>query len=297
MLTRKEAMEFLKKTLDIGDSIPEQPGPEKLTFINTFVKKYHLTIPFQNITHLADSDRNDVPNLEVIKEDILQKRGGLCYTNNVFVLHLLAALGYEVEALSGTCNPVHPDNHIAVKLRHVLRENDNYLVDVACGSPTYEAVCLDFTHESQIFTWGYLVCKFVKKVDRIERFHAKVNGEYLLPTALNSQKEIDWALYYHLDDIPRSIEYFYPSMHEVYANRFRKKITGIRFSGDSMSVLKTVKGDEGTLSVTSIILTPTEITRCVVERKDIVKYLHDLLPEFDSAVISQAVENWQNDIG
>ena len=85
-------------------------------------------------THLRNK-----PTLEEIKEDVMSKRGGLCYTLNSFMKYLLEALGYKAYHIA--CHIVRENDHI---LTVVEIQTVKYLVDVGVGYPTFEAIPLNF---------------------------------------------------------------------------------------------------------------------------------------------------------
>ena len=243
MFSGQEARHFLRKTLHL-----DSPGQPELPTLNLIIKKMHLKFPFQNISLLnKEIGTHDVPSREEIKNDMMRGVGGLCFTNNYFMYELLKALDFDVSLSGATCNLKHPDNHIV----NIVRISGMpYLVDVGFGYPTLQAACLDFNEISQVYKDTFLSYRFRKcENSSYEREHLQDFPTDFDTCTKSYSQPITWQRVYSFDLIKRDFDYFYPSMHEVYSDRFLKKFRLVLFTDKGMIAYREDKG-----SISKLIL-------------------------------------------
>ena len=211
MLNFKEAVHFLSTVLGVQYQ-EEKKQNDPLGFLNEIIHAFHLNVPFQSITLMSKPTHlRNKPTLEEIKEDVMSKRGGLCYTLNSFMKYLLEALGYKAYHVTSHINaPNAPDtSHLATV---VEIQTIKYLVDVGIGYPTFEAIPLNFEKESPIYQESFLEYKFTRGgPDRFTRMHKKVNGYEFVPS------DDLWTVIYTVDIRPRELEFFNQSMSLLYS--------------------------------------------------------------------------------
>ena len=202
MLSREEAALFLCDVLNVSTS----EDNDALTLLHRIVRAFQSHIPFQSVTLKTKllSDRTR-PTFKEIKEDVMAKRGGLCYTLNVFMKHLLEKLGYVVHHAISTIKS--NNDHI---LTIAVIRGCRYLVDVGNGYPTFEAIPLDFAKESKIYQHSFLEYKFSKdeNSDKILRWHGK---EFPTDTEVSN-----WRIWCVIDPTPRDLSFFDDWMSRIY---------------------------------------------------------------------------------
>ena len=127
-LTRDEAHHFLDDLLCPDRSWGEVLRRDPETFLGQLMAAYLARVPFQSLDALVT---REVPSLEQVERDVLCRRGGLCFTMNVFFKSLLDALGFE--AIFALCT-IHGDTeHGTVLVRGLGRPEDLHCVEVGCG--------------------------------------------------------------------------------------------------------------------------------------------------------------------
>ncbi|XP_041348735.1 uncharacterized protein LOC121368177 [Gigantopelta aegis] len=159
-------LENLLKLTGAKDQIPKRGLP----FLNAIILGFHMTFPFQNSILMAeDPTKRHRPTMAEIKEDMLSKRGGMCYTQNVFLYYLLQAIGYNVYFCPATVSTsvTNPYNHIVCLVKNVVTTDDVYLADTACGYPTFTAVSMQFDKESPVFKESFMEYKFIRHEGKI----------------------------------------------------------------------------------------------------------------------------------
>lgn len=101
-----------------------------------------LEVPFENLDiHLGRKIKLDPA--DIFEKIVINKRGGVCYENNILFCQLLVALGYRAEYLSARMvrgQAVGPEYDHMVLL--VTLEHD-YIVDVGSGLSPREPLRLD----------------------------------------------------------------------------------------------------------------------------------------------------------
>ena len=295
LLSEAEAVTFVcGKLLAFEDGIALQRSmkEDSLYVLNELIRAFHFKVPFQNIGLLAKSfGTQDIPTLEEIKKDGLTGVGGLCYTNNVFFCNLLQTLGYHTHLVSGTCNPKHPNNHIATVVNDVAELGDKYLVDVGCGYPTLQAVPLDFENESPIYRSIFLQYKFVKLgPGHYERQHLLNFGNERVISLQSTCYSEKWERYYDFEDVSRDLGHFKPAMTEVYKDRFLRKFRVLNFSDSSMTAVK----EFGWKCVELQFNVEGEPEEIIMEEEDtIVKAVSKRLPHCNLDCIERALTHWK----
>ena len=206
-------MDFVSDVLKV--CITKEKKDTPLQLLHQLILAFHETIPFQSVTLMAKPLHvRDKPTLEEIKTAVTSKQGGLCYTINTFMKHLLDMLGFIVyHAISSIKNK---NDHIVT---FAVIEGVRYLVDVANGYPTFEAIPIDFEKESKIYRHLFLVYKFVKEQGsrNILRMHKK---EDFRPTtsSVTTGTSDSWRIACVIDPMPRDISFFNEPMSLVYSS-------------------------------------------------------------------------------
>ena len=101
MLTKVEAIRFVTNVLNIEE--PEDAiNRNKYDFLCQLCCSIQ-NIAFQNVTLIAVplSDRRR-PTVDEVKSALLEGKGEICYTLNLFMFHLLITLGYDACLNSAT---------------------------------------------------------------------------------------------------------------------------------------------------------------------------------------------------
>ncbi len=206
MLSFEEAFEYSSDILKI--SITGGKGSYSLKLLNQLIQASHEIIPFQSVTLMAKPlHERKKPTIDEVKSAVVSKQGGLCYTVNSFMKHLLDGLGFEVYHASSTIK--HTNDHIVTI---AVIEGLRYLVDVGNGYPTFEAILIDFEKESKIYCHSFLEYKFVKEEgsDKILRLHKK--GDF---RCINTHT--CWRTACIIDTTPRDDTFFDKPMSHIYS--------------------------------------------------------------------------------
>ena len=119
----------------LGDSGPRTPT---LATLNRVIGAHACAIPFENLDILLGHA------ISLRPEDIEAKlvhagRGGYCFEQNTLLLHVLRALGFEVEPLSARVRIGAPRTFTPPRTHLVLRvelHGESWLVDVGVGALT-----------------------------------------------------------------------------------------------------------------------------------------------------------------
>ena len=234
MLSEEEAIHFVVNVLEIPKPLEKKrENPHGL--LNELILSFLGTIPFQSmgLMSLKPEDRH-LPTLAEIRKDVMSGVGGLCYTLNTFMKFLLQALGYDVYFVAS--NIGYPNNHIITVVQNLTKPGDKHLVDVGVGYPTFEAIPLDFEHESPVYLHSFLWYKFVREGDTIARWHGKGEStpEYPLVNG--------WRKVCIIDPTPRNLEFFAEPMHTVYTtpdpSPFHTSLRAIIFTNKKAMCIK-----------------------------------------------------------
>ena len=300
MMHKADALIFVEKALGIPwTEASENLSTPDLKRLTKLITVYQQRISFQNLSLLSEKPASRaVPCLDQIKSDGLGLLGGLCYTHNVFMMHLLSALGYKVYHAASTCNPDHPNNHIVTILEDLSEKGSLHLVDVGCGYPTYNIVDLGFSENiSRVYTQGFLQYRF-KRINNgcFERQH-RTTFDLSLKAACSTVNEgllgkssERWERFYDFDLQPRELSYFHDAMSEVYTDRFLKKFRVLKFheNGD-ISALKEKGGDLMSMMISS---NGIESKVCQSE-SEVIDVSHELTPNLSKETVVSAINSWR----
>ncbi|XP_072030456.1 uncharacterized protein [Amphiura filiformis] len=144
-----------------------------------------------------------ISTLDEIKTQILSTQGGLCYEHNIFMKHLLEALGFQVSLIACDIQMDGIHGHMSVLVQNLVKPGDKYHIDFGSGDPFFKAIPLDFVKESAVYKCGFQVYKFTKEGDEI-CWWQKVNNSYsTLPIIIDG-----WKKYMTFTLEPRVVEYF-----------------------------------------------------------------------------------------
>ena len=218
-LSKEEAIQFVTNVLGIPDPDRKLQEEDRVTFLNEIIEAIHCSVPFQNITLLAqDVADQHIPTMEEVKADLMVKRGGLCYAVGVFATHLLQALGYDAYMSAGSITPnFDSSNHVVCIVRNLTGPGSLHMVDAWCGWPTFEAIPLNFKDESPVYKFSFLEVKFIRKGTLIQRYHWKPGDCYGEKIPDGDQYCDGWKKMCEFDEaIPRELAFFEQPMSRVY---------------------------------------------------------------------------------
>jgi len=112
------------------------PREPSLAVLNALTAAHAQHIPFENLDILLGL-AIDLSDAAVFDKLVARKRGGYCFEQNGLFLRVLAALGFEVAALSArgrmiqTGHPVPPRTHVFLK---VMVDGVQWITDVGMGA-------------------------------------------------------------------------------------------------------------------------------------------------------------------
>lgn len=212
MLTKDEAVDFVEQKLKVEFS--EDKFKEKqLDLLNEIIEAFFKVIPFQNITLLClekDTRRGPLPT--EIKDAMLSTQGGLCFVNNAGFKFILEALGFDVFLIGATVT--HPNDHAIIV---AIIDNIQYLVDVGCGYPAFNAIPLNFEDESPVYSQSFSTYKLVRNGDSIERLHLRNTERGMIAgNPKYDKQEGAWIRFYDFKIVPVSLSFFEAPMNDVY---------------------------------------------------------------------------------
>ena len=216
-MTKKEALQFLHEILKMT-SIQEKLSTNKVAFLNEVIDVFQQRIPFQSITTISRSRaKQRISTMDDMKAQMFSSQGGLCYDQNIFMKSLLEALDFDVSLVACDIWMDGIHDHVLLLLKNVIKPGDQYHVDVGVGLPFFQAIPLDFEHESKVYTTGYLTHKFVKEGEVYSWLH-KVDGQYRFKQ--DGDAIGDWKKFMIFTLEPRDIGYFQDpmQMHFVTQN-------------------------------------------------------------------------------
>lgn len=161
------------------------------------------------------------PTIEQLIENGFSGRGGCCYQLNYFLHLILVALEFDTIVISGTFIPGIQDCHLMTIVR--LDENEEYLLDVACGNPLdvpiplhqlpYKRTILDDKEIDISYEYRPLTTpiEFANVEDDHGRF--QVGGSLFLGEYKHEPKE---RVRFTFSKIPRTFDYFQYPMHDIF---------------------------------------------------------------------------------
>ena len=214
-MSKQEAVSFVSEVLKIDSPIEKMSG-DRFSLLDQIIKAFYATIPFQNVSLISTKleERIRAPSIDEIKSDVMSRKGGLCYTLNVFMKLLLESLGYEAFHCTSHIS-LAQNNHILTIVRNLVKPQDKYLVDVGMGFPTFEAIPVDFEIESPVYDQSFLEYKFVWEGKMLSRWHRR--GDMRL---LNTgEVTVDgWRRFCIIDPTPKDLQFFEKPMNLVYSD-------------------------------------------------------------------------------
>ena len=116
------------------------PLPPTLATLRALTDAHVRTIPFENLDVLLGRGIDLEP--AVIEQKLVHdRRGGYCFEQNTLLLHVLAALGFEVTPLSARVRVQRPRDYTPARTHLFVRvdlDGEGWLADVGVGalSPT-----------------------------------------------------------------------------------------------------------------------------------------------------------------
>ncbi|XP_072035724.1 uncharacterized protein [Amphiura filiformis] len=264
MLSHEEAVRFLTDVLKI-DSIPGKLINDKAALLDEIINLYQQKIPYHSIIVISRRDQDQrISTMDDIKAQILSTQGGLCYDHNVFMKHLLEALGFEASFNACDVGLDGVQDHVSVLVKSLVKPGDMYYVDVGSSNPFFQAIPMDFNKESPVYKCGFQVYKFIKEGDEISWWQ-KVNRSYSPSPITEKDIIIDgWRNFMIFTLEPREIEYFRDHMikHFVTQNppmpghTFLQVMLAVVFPGQKLLAIRGTslfhENDEGKIEKTKI---------------------------------------------
>ncbi|XP_072035321.1 uncharacterized protein [Amphiura filiformis] len=254
MLSHQEAIRFLTDVLKI-DSIQGKLTNDKAALLNETINLFQQKIPKQYITLISRKYEDQLlSTMEDIKAQMLSTHGGICYDNNVFMKHLLEALGFDVCLNACDIHMTNSHDHVSVLVKNLVKPKDLYYVDVGSGDPFFRAIPLDFDKESPVYKCGFQVYKFVKEGKEFSWWQKVNRSNSMLP--LNAEDIIidGWKKYMTFTLEPREIEYFRDPMINFLSRKVPMR--AVAYPGQKLlAILGTSllhENDEGKIEKTKI---------------------------------------------
>ena len=287
MLTKVEAIRFVTNVLNIEE--PEDAiSRDKYDFLCQLCCSIQ-NIAFQNVTLMAVSlsDRRR-PTVEEVKSALLEGKGGICYTLNLFMFHLLVVLGYDAYLNSATVAS-YPNDHLIVLVYNLQKDGDLFSVDIGCGSPAFTPINLDFETESPEYQESLVRFKFVKEESTIQCLH------YHLPFDLSPEKPklkgFSHFFSFHLNPT-RNVDVFNTFFDDVYTNPnltpFHRTVRAIKFTNKRMVVICNMKLvlelEDGQFHMATLI-----------NDDDLKTAYQRYFPELDKLDVERAIYNWRSE--
>ncbi len=123
----------------IGYAGPSTSGPD-LAQLDAIIFAHVRSIPFENLDVLLGRPIDLTP-AAIENKLLIERRGGYCFEQNTWLLHVLRALGYSVTAISARVRVGRPREYTPPRTHMLLRvelADGTRLVDVGVGglSPT-----------------------------------------------------------------------------------------------------------------------------------------------------------------
>ena len=287
MLTKVEAIRFVTNVLNLENA-------EYAISRNKYDFLCQLCCSIQNIAHqsvtlmsVPSSDRRR-PTVDEVKSALLEGKGGLCYTLNLFMFNLLTALGYDAYLNSATVGS--PNNHLIVLVYNLQKDGDIYLVDIGCASPGFTPINLDFETESAEYQESLVRFKFVKKESTIQCLH------YHLPFDLSPDKPkpkgFSHFFSFHLNPT-RNVDGFNTFFDDVYTNPnltpFHRSLRAVKFVNKRMVVICNMRLvlelEDGQFHMATFI-----------NDDELKTAYHQYFPEFDKLDVERAIYNWRSEV-
>ena len=294
MLTKEESVQFITKVLGMQDPLAAFER-NKHAFLDRVVSLIQEKIPFQGITLMAKPliERRK-PTAEEVKAIMMEGNGGICYDFNLFTYYLLKSLGYNVHL--NICqvlfNGQLADNHLINLVTNLRKEGDMYLVDTGCARPTFRAIDLGFTEESQVYCDSFTRYKFVKEGNRIRRFHDCLSAELVSPKPMSDTKRDAFQIFYEFEIKPTTDHVIFNKIFDdIYTNPdlsvFHRSLRALHFPDGKLVVIVNsrlaIEKEQRDVSVT-VFKDDEQLKRGYM------KYF----PQFGEATVKKAIANWRS---
>jgi N-hydroxyarylamine O-acetyltransferase len=114
------------------------PTAPSLAHLDALILAHVIAIPFENLDILLGR-RVVLDPLSIERKLVAERRGGYCFEQNTYFLHVLRALGYPVEPLSARVRFNRPREETPARTHVFLRvelPDGSWLVDVGVGGLT-----------------------------------------------------------------------------------------------------------------------------------------------------------------
>lgn len=204
----KDAVNFLENTCGVTEPLKKY-SMDPVELLTEVSKAFLQTIPFQNLTLLSQNKQDrHVPTEEEIKLEVVNKRGGLCFTLNIFMHSILEAVGYDVD-LTLACvvdQELAIGDHVIVLVKNMTADNSLHVVDVGFGFPSFEPVSLDFEDQAnvKIYKHSFTTYKYIKESNKYFRLHQRFSGDVVSPGSSFEEpfQQKEWTRYYCFQNSP-----------------------------------------------------------------------------------------------
>lgn len=282
-LSQEEAFEFLADVLKIDDP-REKLNKDRLLFLEELLQAYLARLPFQNVTLLSSSpEQRHVPTWKEIRANIMQGRGGLCYTMSVYMKFLLDALEYKTCFLACSMRGF-PDNHIATAVFDLTEKGSMHFVDPN-AYPNFTVIPLDFEEESPVYEHSYLQFKFVKKGNVLLRLHRSTSHV----TVLEDLSADQWFQVCEINLTPQELPYFEPSMNTVFTVPGKNSPFLVQFRAAVFTGLKLVAFKDKIMLLEREDHTLEEMK--MVSREEMIGKVLKYFPQFTEAEVAKAIDS------
>lgn len=203
------------------------------------------------------------PTLNEIKDDVLSRRGGLCYTLNAFMKYLLEALKYDVHLLMSSMCSNGYDSHVLIIVNNATKkQGERHLVDVGSGYPILMPVPLNFEQESQVFSSSYIQWKYKYAEGKLIQYINK-DVKYLQPSKTESESNV-WRPFCMID-FATSEEHSFVSevMDKVYTD-IESNITHFH---ESLQIAASIGEGKRTIALKDSSFFVEDESHCLIEMK------------------------------
>ncbi len=287
LLSTDDALVFVKDKLGIHDFL-DQFKSDKKGSLNSIIKHYLATVPFQGATFLAAPPGVRIaPSMQENVQFCLSTEGGRCWTLNTFVCVLLDALGYEVyPVISSVAVPDTP-NHALTIVKNLVKDGDRYLVDVGFARPNFEAISMDFDEETEVFQYSFDVYKYVRRGEKIIRFNKIPKNDPIgpMPTV---EGDFTHAYYFTMEQATfAEIQHFMNvNMYQKPDMIFWNSLRMVRFPEGRAVAIKD-----------NVLLTEQENGKMKGEPiTDMEETICNYFPSIPKETVKGMLVNWQKDI-
>ena len=215
-MTIENAIEFLQDSWHMDDVLL-QLQINRENFLNKLIMIIQERVPFHTLFAFM-SPAWKVTDLTDVDNWCMSGVGGHCGVINTFTWRLLTALGFNAYLCLATVTKSTSINpHFIVIVKDLTKTGDVHVVDCGLGQPSFRAVSLNFSKESQVYQDSFLEYKYIKQDGMFLRMHGK--GDLMMhnnPPKCHDYYQGKWRRYYvfnlerlpckSLDDIMRFID-------------------------------------------------------------------------------------------